>query len=290
VQAQSNFNDYRSQTISQGQAALQSIQHSLVQRADREYRARADQYAQQESSYGLDLANQDAGARLQLRTQLSNLALDDQARSDAQARLAALDQKEADALGALRNRDDAALAAYQNTLHDQIAAQLKQEAAQIRARTLAKLQERAGQTQSQVVGQVMTFGTGSTQTAVPVAALPPSVRAKLDALHKQYQSSFSKEARKTIDAFNQTRDELSQRFEELHGADVSAQNSADQAIEGLRKQRDDLYGQMVAQIDREVRLIAQRRGVSVVFSNLVVPGEGVDLTPDALQDIESLHE
>ena len=290
TQASANFNDYRSQTIAQGEAALQSIQHSLVQRADREYRARADQYAQQESSYGLDLASQDAGERLQLRTQLSNLALDDQARAAAKARIDALDRKEADALGALRNRDDMALAAYQKTLHDQIAAQLKQEAAQIRERTVAKLRDQAQQTQSQVVGQVVTFAPGGGQTALPASALPPDVRAKLEALHKQYESNFKKDAQQTIDAFNATRNDLSKRFNELHGADASAQNGADAAIEGLRKQRDDLYGQMVAQIDREVKVIAQRRGVSVVFSNPLGAGDGIDLTPDAKQDIESLHE
>jgi hypothetical protein len=290
VQAGANFNDYRSQTIAQGEAALQSIQHSLVQRADREYRARADEYAQDESSYGLDLANQDAGERLQLRTQLSNLALDDAARAAAKARIDALDQKEADALGALRNRDNSALVAYESTLHDQVAAELKQEATQIRERTIAKLKEHADQTQSQVVGQVVTFGGGGGQTAVPVSALPPGVRAKLDALHKQYEANFKKDAQQTISAFNQTRDDLSRRFNELHGADASAQNSAAQAIEGLRKQRDDLYGQMVAQIDREVKVVAQRRGVSVVFSNPIAAGDGVDLTPDAQQDIESLNE
>ena len=47
---------------------------------------------------------------------------------------------------------------------------------------------------------------------------------------------------------------------------------------------------MVAQIDREVRLIAQQRGISVVLTNVVAPAGGVDLTPDALKDIESLHE
>jgi len=47
---------------------------------------------------------------------------------------------------------------------------------------------------------------------------------------------------------------------------------------------------MVAQIDREVRLIAQQRGIAVVLTNVVAPAGGVDLTPDALKDIESLHE
>jgi hypothetical protein len=39
-----------------------------------------------------------------------------------------------------------------------------------------------------------------------------------------------------------------------------------------------------------VRVLAQQRGVSIVLSDIVAPAGGVDLTPDALKDIESLHE
>ena len=61
-------------------------------------------------------------------------------------------------------------------------------------------------------------------------------------------------------------------------------------IATLRKKREDLYNQITGQIDREVRLIAQQRGISVVLTDVVAPANGVDLTPDALKDIESLHE
>ena len=56
-----------------------------------------------------------------------------------------------------------------------------------------------------------------------------------------------------------------------------------------QKKRDDLYQQMVAQINREVKTIAQQRGVSTVVST-VAPAGGVDLTGDAMKDIETLHE
>jgi len=42
---------------------------------------------------------------------------------------------------------------------------------------------------------------------------------------------------------------------------------------------------MVAQIDREVKTIAQARGISTVVST-VAPAGGVDLTGDAMKDIE----
>jgi hypothetical protein len=47
---------------------------------------------------------------------------------------------------------------------------------------------------------------------------------------------------------------------------------------------------MVAQIGREVKALARRRGINVVVSDVVAPAGGVDLTPDAEKEIESLHE
>jgi uroporphyrinogen-III synthase len=58
----------------------------------------------------------------------------------------------------------------------------------------------------------------------------------------------------------------------------------------LQKQRGELYDEMVAQIGREVKAVAQKRGVNVVISDVVAPAGGVDLTADAEKDIESLHE
>ncbi len=46
---------------------------------------------------------------------------------------------------------------------------------------------------------------------------------------------------------------------------------------------------MVAQIEREVKTVAHERGVSTVVST-VAPAGGIDLTGDAMKDIETLHE
>jgi hypothetical protein len=61
-------------------------------------------------------------------------------------------------------------------------------------------------------------------------------------------------------------------------------------MQSLSRKRADLYGQMVAQIGREVRLLAQARGISVVVTDPVANAGGIDLTTDAMKDIESLHE
>jgi Skp family chaperone for outer membrane proteins len=76
----------------------------------------------------------------------------------------------------------------------------------------------------------------------------------------------------------------------LHGTDAAAAQSAEAEIASLQKQRADLYAEMVDQIGREVKTIAQQRGISVVVSDVAAPAGGVDLTDDAMKDIETLHE
>ncbi len=120
--------------------------------------------------------------------------------------------------------------------------------------------------------------------------LPPALRARIEQLHNDYQKRFQDDAKTTVAEFTKTREDLGRRYAQLHGVNGAAQQSARAQILSLRKKRDDLYGEITAQIDREVRLIAQQRGISVVLTNIVAPAGGVDLTPDALKDIESLHE
>ena len=120
--------------------------------------------------------------------------------------------------------------------------------------------------------------------------LRAALRTRIQQLHDDYQKRFQDDAKTTIADFEKTRADLSRRYAELHGVDVSAQHGAHAQILALRKKREDLYDEITGQIDREVRLIAQQRGISVVLSDVVAPAGGVDLTPDALKDIESLHE
>jgi hypothetical protein len=136
-------------------------------------------------------------------------------------------------------------------------------------------------------------GMAQTQTVTQTAAapaLPPDMRAKLEALHKKYQDDFNKDAKATLDDFAKTRAGLAERFQKLQGVDAAAQAGSDKQLAALQHQREQLYDQMVAQIGREVKLIAAKRGIDVVFSDVVAPAGGVDLTADAEKDIESLHE
>jgi N-formylglutamate amidohydrolase len=172
--------------------------------------------------------------------------------------------------------------------------ELKAQIAAIQKRSLTSLTARQEtlSRQIQLVGgsliQSTTVGGRPQQQVNP--NLPPALRARIQQLHQDYQQRFQNDAKTTVAEFQKTREDLSRRYAELHGVDASAQRGAQAQVLELRKKREDLYAQITAQIDREVRVIAQQRGIAVVLSDVVAPAGGVDLTPDALKDIESLHE
>ena len=293
-QAQRDLDAYRVSLQKQDQAQVSAAQKALADRADRSYRAKAEEFQSKESALSLKLASEDAPQRLALRTKLSSLALDDAAREDAQKQLAALDRKEADVVGAQRNRDQQTLAALQGTLKAQVQSDLNARMSEIQKRSAGSFAQR----QSALARQVSTVGgpvvrttnvAGRPQQQVN-ANLTPALRSRIEQLHNDYQRRFQDDAKTTIADFEKTRADLSRRYRELHGIDAASQQGGQAQILSLRKKRDDLYLEITAQINREVRLIAQQRGISVVLSDVVAPAGGVDLTPDALKDIESLHE
>jgi hypothetical protein len=288
-EAQSNLNAFRQQTISQDKAAVSELSRSLDERANRTYRARAEELREREASYALSEANADAAQRLSLRTKLSNLPLDDAARKDITDQLDALDRKEADGLAAMRNRDQVTLAELQTQLGNQTKTDFAKQSQAIHSRTTAKLADRTGQTQSNIVAQTSGNVGSVTATAPNAVRLTSATRDQLQALHKKYQTDFQKDADQTVKSFLRTKEDLSRRYAELHGADAGAQAGVQKQIDNLQRQRADLYDQIVAQIGREVKLVAQKRSITVVVSDVVAP-VGVDLTDDTEKDLESLHE
>lgn len=294
AQVQRDFASYRATLQSQDRAQVAAVQKALAERASRTYRAQAEQLQSKEAALSLALASADAPQRLALHTKLSSLALDDAARDDAQKQLAELDRKEADAVAAQRNRDQATLAALQTQLRSQVQRDLDTQVASISKRSLTSLAERQRDLTHQIApfnGPVISTTTvnGKPQQQVN-PSLPPPLRAQIARLHQDYQQRFQSDAKTTIADFERTREDLSRRYAMLHGVDAGSRQSAQAQIATLRRKRDDLYDQMTGQIDREVRVIAQQRGITVVLSDVVAPAGGVDLTPDALKDIESLHQ
>jgi hypothetical protein len=290
AQAQRDLDAYRKQLEAQDAAQINAANQTLAARADRTYRAKGDEINAKESALSLQLATADAAERLSLRTRLTSLALDDAARDSANAQLTALDRKEADALAVVRNRDSQELAALQTQLRGGISHDMQSQVAQIRARSVQRFRERADQLRTQFApASGPLIARGPDGTAKVSTTLPPALRERIAQLHADYMKAYQNDAKATIADFQKTRSDLSKRYAQLTGTDAAATQSAALEIRSLQKKRDDLYQQMVAQIDREVKTIAQGRGVSTVVSTLA-PAGGIDLTADAMKDIETLHE
>ena len=288
--AQANLDHYRRDVLAQNHAALEALQRSLNAKAEREYRTALEAAQKKEADYALQLANESSVERLSLRAKLSNLVLDDAAREDARKQVEALDRKQADELAALKNRDGATLATLQSRLRSETQSELDRQAAEMNKASLAKINAREIAARKDVVAKLGGLAPAPQAGGATAGSVPPDMRAKLEALHKKYQADFDKDAKTTLDDFQKTRTELAERFQRLRGVDETAQAGSTKQLAALQHQRDELYDQMVAQIGREVKLVAAKRGINVVFSEVVAPAGGVDLTADAEKDIESLHE
>jgi hypothetical protein len=279
--ANSDLMAYQQNVIAQDNAATSSIAKQLQAQAAQKYQAKAEQLQQGETDLSLRLTQQDAATRLAIKMKLNNLALEPDARKQAQAQLAALDAKEAAALTAQRNADTATLRAYHAELDRQTGDAIRSQVGAIQAQTRVKLEER----RNAVGSQLRSLGS----PALP-ANLPAGVQSQIAQIHKQFISQFQADAGKTVAEYNATKSDLDRQFEALHGADVGATGAAAKELQALQKRRSDLYQQIVAQAERDAARIAKDQGFSIVFVNIWAAAGGYDLTNQVIKDVESQHE
>lgn len=283
--ARSDLAAYQRAVIAQDNAALAQVERQLNDRANQSYRQKATQLSEQESQLALELSQQDAAKRLELRTKLNNLALDDATIASYRKQLAAIDAREGAIVNAQRARDARTLAAYRRQLQASTQAGMSAQARQINASTRAKI---AAQ-QNAVVGQTSSQLPGLQPPPIP-AGLPASTRTRLAQINTQYRSKFEADARATIAQYQATKSDLDAQYSALHAANATADGAAQKQIAGLRRQRDDLYAKMVAQVKQYAGTEAAKRGLTVVFMNVSAAAGGIDLTNDVEKDIESIHQ
>ncbi|HET9095771.1 MAG TPA: OmpH family outer membrane protein [Candidatus Baltobacteraceae bacterium] len=285
AQANADFEAYQKSVIDQDNAAVRQISGQLSARADTAYRQRATQLQEKESQLGLEVSQQDAAKRLDLRMKLGNLAMSDAQRKQYRDQLAALDAREAAVVDAQRKKDQQELSAYQQQLRAQTSQQINAQAAKIHADTQAKLQARRNEVSRQVASQLQ----GLQPAAIP-SNLPAATRGKLEQIDKQFKSQFQADAQKTIEEYQSTKSDLDAQYAALHGADGAATGAANKQVASLQRQRDDLYNRMVDQVKRDAQTVAAKRGLQVVFISVVAAPGGIDLTDDVEKDIESLQQ
>ncbi|HEY1429142.1 MAG TPA: OmpH family outer membrane protein [Candidatus Tumulicola sp.] len=281
VAANQNFQAYQQSVITAGNAATSAVARQLEVQESQKLRAKAEQLQQSETDASLKLSQADAPERLAIRTRLSNLAMDVSARKSLENQLAALNQKEADALAAQRKADAQTMLAYRKQLDGETSQTIRSQASSMQGETRAKLLER----RNEVGAQLRTMGAPS----VP-ASIPPNVQKQIADIHRTFTAKFQADAQKTVADYNATKTDLDRQFEALHGADVGATGAAATELAALQKKRSALYQQIVSQISREASRIANERGFSIVLDNVNAAPGGYDLTNDLIKDVESQHE
>jgi Outer membrane protein (OmpH-like) len=279
--ANADFMAYQQSVIAQNNAATSAIARQLQAQAAQKYRTKAEQLQQNETDLSLKLTQQDAAQRLAIKMRLSNLAMDETARKQAQAELAALDAKEAAALSAQHSTDAATLRAYQAELRKSTSNAIGAQVGAIQTQTRAKIEEH----RNEVGAQLRGLGPPALPTN-----LSPGIQAKIAAIHRQFVAQFQADAGKTIDEYNATKADLDRQFAALHGADVGATGAAAKELDALQKRRDQLYQQIVAQVQRETSRVAKDQGFTIVFDNVWAAAGGYDMTNQIIKDLESLHE
>jgi len=279
--ANSDLVAYQQNVIAQDSAASSSVERQLQAQAAEKYRAKAEQLQQSETDLSLRLTQQDAASRLAIKMRLSNLALDPSARKDAESQLAAINAKETAAVNAQRNADAATLRAYRAELDRETGDAIRNQVGAIQQQTRVKLEER----RNEVGTQLRSLGPPS----LP-ANLSPGVQARLASIHRQFVAQFQSDAAKTVQDYNDTKNDLDRQFAALHGADVGATGAVGKELDSLQKRRDELYQQIVAQAEKDAERIARDRGFSIVFVNIWAAAGGYDLTNQVIRDLESQHE
>ena len=282
IAAQQGYNQYQQSVITQDNAAASAIAQQLDKQADQAYRARSEQYQQDETDLAQRLAQTDASQRLALKMKLNNLAMDADARKTVSDQLAALDKKEGDQINAMREEHVRELQQYRTQLGASTSNAIQTQLANIRSSTTAKLSARRDE-----VGEQLR-GLGS--APVPSVSIPPDVKKQLAAIHHRFASEFQTDITAVQDQYNQTKSDLDAQFAALHGQTGVAIGAAAVQLAALQKRHDDLQAQMQAQIQREAQRLAKEMGFTVVFDNVQAAPGGYDLTNDVLHDIESLHE
>ena len=280
--AQQDYQQYQQSVVAQDNKAMSSVAQQLSKEADQKFRARAEQYQQEETDLSLSLAQQDATQRLALKTKANNIAMDPETRKQVAQQMAALDKKEGDQVAAMRAQHAKELAAYQAQLRSETGVAIQKQMATIRTQTQAKLSAR----QQQVGTQLRGLGAAP----VPRVSIPPDVQQQLMKIHQQFGTKFQTDAQATVAEYNATKSDLDRQFAALHGEDVGATGAAAKQLNDLQKRHDDLLAQIQSQVQREADKIAKDDGFTVVFDNVQAANGGYDLTNDLIRDVESLHE
>lgn len=275
--ARTDMDRYRAALLAEQSTALADYIRGVHARVQQAYDSRAQQFYEKESTLGLDLAKRDQNQRLAIRTKLQTLRLSSDRRNALQGQMDAIQSREDAAVGRQRRRDQTALAALLSQLQARADADIARTTADLQRRTAANLAARLRVLNAQQAhaGQLQ-FGPA----AQPVAN-GTDMRGRLDALLRAQPAQPQ--------AFSSARDDLAKQFSGIHAADNEATRNALAQIATLQRDRAQLYQDIVSQVMRDARVVAQSRGLQAVSSDKNAPAGSTDITAAVRSDFLALR-
>jgi hypothetical protein len=245
-------------------ASLSAFERATAQRTGRALLARRQELHEKELMLAYDLARRNAPQRLLLRLKLGELHLDAATRKALESQLTALNEREGDALAAIRRWDAAVLGSYRRRLQEEGATANAQMAAQLRAKGAANgaIRLRALQAESNAA-----------------SALPDGA-SQLALFRSSYRSAA--DANAIAEGFGSAGVDLSRRFGELSDVDEGSRATTATQIRRLTADRSKLYRSIVAQIERIANRLARTRHLTKILVANSRPKGSIDLT-DAIR-------
>jgi Skp family chaperone for outer membrane proteins len=282
---------YRTALFKEDTDHLRSVQELLGADVRAKIRARSSELAAKETAYQVQLAHQDQDQRLNLKTELENLSLTPQQRSQDAAQLQDIETREEYLTNQLKTKDNADLTAYENQLQKDAATRFAAERDTTEKRTQAKLVARQNELSDQFHVQANAMGGKFNQQLAEAnksLSSNPKVQAQLQTVQTQTQARYEADAAQVMSAYQQTRKSLVDKYSAIAHMQFQDDQAIQSQIDGIAQARRDLYNQILDQVQDQVKTVAQARGVAIVFDTVAGAGNAVDLTDQVAKAVAAL--
>lgn len=274
--AQEDMQRYRTQLQAQQATAFENYVRSIDARVQQAYNSRRQELYEKESTLQLDLTKADAAKVLAIRTKLQTLALSSDRKRNLLAQLDAITSRQDAIVAQQRKRDQATLSAFSGPLQARAQADIARMRSQLEQRTAANLAARE---------RVLAAQTAQ-RSALDLGAKPNAGGPHADMNAQLSSLQHAQPADAT--AFEHARDDLSKQFAGVHAADDAATRSTLAQIQTLRRERAQLYADIVTQIMNDARSVASARGLGRVYVRNAAPPGSADITQIVRADFVAL--
>jgi hypothetical protein len=285
------FTAYRASLFKEDADHLNSVQALLAADVRAKVRSKASQLAASETAYQVQLAHQDQDQRLNLKTNLENLSLSPQDRSQDAAQLQDIETREEFLTNQLKTKDNAVLSAYENSLQKDAADRFNAERSAVDKSTAAKLAARQEELNVDFRTTAQALGGRFNQqlaNANKTLTANPKVQQQVQDVQNQTEARFEADAAQAMSSYKQTRKALVDKYSAIAHMQFQDQQEIQDEIDGIAAQRRDLYEKILDQVEDQVRTVAQARGVGIVFDTVAGSGSAVDITDQVAKAVAAL--